>query len=181
MTADRPATEPHLFICDCCGEQHWLPEAAQGAAPRYTCESEKMLGHCLPHESIHDGTARAVVMGDLEALSEGAAPHPRTYSLVGGGPDMFLVTDDESGFNIGYARKVGGPITAPAQGAAPRMPYSDVGNHPRHRVWRCRFDGPHEGRCEPMLLIGYPDPKGAAPRTEGLDFDARDPESEEPR
>jgi hypothetical protein len=54
----------------------------------------------------------------------GAKPdHPRTYSLVGGGLDMFLVTDDESGMRIGYARKIGGPLTKPANatGAKPDL------------------------------------------------------------
>lgn len=37
------------------------------------------------------------------------ATHPRTYSLVGS-PHLFLVTDDESGINLGYADKIGGPI-----------------------------------------------------------------------
>lgn len=48
------------------------------------------------------------------ALAEAATPdagHPRTYSLVGS-PHLFLVTDDESGINIGYADKIGGPLVA---------------------------------------------------------------------
>ena len=53
------------------------------------------------------------------AEGEAAAPlepprpdHPRTYSLVGS-PRLFLVTDDESGINIGYADKIGGPLVQP--------------------------------------------------------------------
>jgi hypothetical protein len=48
-----------------------------------------------------------------------AAPsldHPRTYHLTASGPkkELFLVTDDESGMRIGYAPKIGGPLTSPA-------------------------------------------------------------------
>lgn len=51
-----------------------------------------------------------------------AVRHPRTYSLVGT-PHLFLVTDDESGINIGYANKIGGPLVAPALATPPSRRY----------------------------------------------------------
>ena len=66
------------------------------------------------------------------ATPSAAAPagdHPRTYSLVGT-PHLFLVTDDESGINIGYAKKIGGPLVAPSLTATPQ-PEPDPDN-PTH-------------------------------------------------
>lgn len=53
----------------------------------------------------------------LAAPPAPASLHPRTYSLTASGPhgELFLVTDDESGINIGHATKIGGPLTAPRQ------------------------------------------------------------------
>ena len=52
--------------------------------------------------------------------NEPRTAHPRTYSLTASGPngELFLVTDDESGINIGYAQQIGGPLTAPSRGVA---------------------------------------------------------------
>ena len=62
---------------------------------------------------------KALAMREFDAAlaDERRASHPRTYSLTASGPngELFLVTDDESGINIGHAAKIGGPLTAPCR------------------------------------------------------------------
>jgi hypothetical protein len=59
---------------------------------------------------------------ELIAFDPRPTGHPRTYSLVGT-PHRFLVTDDESGRNIGYADEIGGPLVS---GVAQERPPIDV-------------------------------------------------------
>jgi hypothetical protein len=59
---------------------------------------------------------------ELIAFDPRPTGHPRTYSLVGT-PHRFLVTDDESGRNIGYADEIGGPLVS---GVAQERPSIDV-------------------------------------------------------
>jgi hypothetical protein len=60
---------------------------------------------------------------EAEAALPAADTHPRTYSLTASGPngELFLVTDDESGINIGHAKQIGGPLTARAALPAPAL------------------------------------------------------------
>ena len=106
-----------------------------------------------------EGEMKELARAALAEAAQGAAPHPRTYSLVGGGLDMFLVTDDESGLNIGYARRVGGPITVPIRGAAPRA---------EGLCQQCRTSRTHPVHVDPsMHPEEYHAFEGAAPRAEG--------------
>jgi hypothetical protein len=61
---------------------------------------------------------------EAEAALPAADTHPRTYSLTASGPsgELFLVTDDESGINIGHAKQIGGPLTAPMRATLPTAP-----------------------------------------------------------
>ena len=80
-------------------------------------DTEEMGGRILAIEA--EAWKQGLEATQMERAEAAALPeragldvHPRTYSLVGG-PHRFIVTDDESGFGIGYADEIGGPLVAP--------------------------------------------------------------------
>lgn len=103
-TDDRLAyrcAQCRTVFCRSCIRQHFgWPTAGGGPMP-----------HALD-------TALATSATTPESAEAG---HPRTYSLVGG-PHPFLVTDDESGINLGFADKIGGPLVAPLLAARKEGP-----------------------------------------------------------
>ena len=104
-----------------------------------------------------DGDAKALEhldhLAHIAIEAEAATgSHPRTYSLTASGPngELFLVTDDESGINIGHAKLIGGPLTAPGLrvGMCANCWHPQV-NHDKSRCWVYlrRKRPPHECPC----------------------------------
>lgn len=79
----------------------------------------------IDRNELAEQTRRYLAAQPQPPADDALRAHPRTYSLVGT-PHLFLVTDDESGINIGYANKIGGPLVAPRLAATPAAPPLDV-------------------------------------------------------